>query len=731
MRGYELADKLDVEYGQLKEQAEEEGLELGHHMSDVEEDVAERLIEIFGNGSTEDGQAVSDTESSTTTEEQQEPDVKEKEGVDSGEEEGREQSEEEAAGGDEDRQKRMRKADLKRKKDDQGTSSETTTTTETPAPDDAGEEKVELSLPLTVRDVSEELGIPSNELIMQLMQEGVRKTINDQLDQEDLDALASSVDQKIRVVEEKELEEEVLDEIEEEEADPDELEPRAPVVTILGHVDHGKTSILDRIRETQIAEGEAGGITQKVGASRIKHDDGEIIFLDTPGHEAFTSMRARGANATDLVVLVVAADDGVMPQTKESVSHARAADVPIVVAINKIDKPNADVTRTRQQVSELDLIPEDWGGETVFVNTSAETGEGIDELLEMILLESELMDLAANPDKDARGVCIESKIDEYQGVTTTLLVQEGTLTTGDVVLCGATYGRIKALFDDRQNNIDEAGPSDPTVVLGLNDPPEAGEPFYVVEDEQTAQEIVEDRQEKNREKELKAQSQEQKAKLANILDGESEEEKFVDIVLKAGSHGSVEVLVNSLQDMQRENASVNLLHHGVGDISESDVVLAEASNAIVLGFQTGVDSRARKMAERKDIEIRTYDVIYNLLEEMEKALLGVLEPEQVREKIGQLTVKEVFDITGVGTVAGCYVADGRITRDAIVQVYRDEEMVHEGEVSSLKRFQEDRSEVKEGYECGVSLKNFSDVKVGDILQAFTEEEVLKTVENTG
>jgi len=727
MRGYELADKLDVDFGQLKEQADEEGLELGHHMSDVKEDVADRLIDIFEDGAdAAEAEAQQDPgESGDAPAEDEGPPEEEVEP-----EEGAEPEREEETG--DDGPSRMRKADLKRKKDQGGTSSGSGTTTASTPPDEAvpDEDQVELALPLNIRDASEELGIPSNKLIMKLMQEGVRKTINEQLTEEDLEKLDEALDENIRIIEDRELEEEVLDEIAAEEDPPEELESRAPVVTILGHVDHGKTSILDRIRRTRIAEGEAGGITQKVGASRIEHDDGEIIFLDTPGHEAFTSMRARGANTTDLAILVVAADDGVMPQTKESVSHARAADLPIVVAVNKIDKPNADVTRTRQQISELELIPEDWGGETVFVNTSAETGEGIDELLEMILLESELMDLKANPDKPARGACLESKVDEYQGVTTTLLVQEGTLKTGDVVLCGATHGKIKALFDDRNNNIDEAGPSDPTVVLGLNEPPEAGEPFYVVEDEQTAQEIVEDRKEKQRDKALQQQSNQQQARLANILEGDSEEEKFVDIVLKAGSHGSAEVLVNSLEDMEKENASVNLLHHGVGDISESDITLAEASNAIVLGFQTDVDTRARKAAERKDIEIRTYDVIYNLLEEMEKALLGVLEPEQVREEIGQLTVKEVFNITGVGTVAGCYVADGKITRDAIIQVYRSEERIHEGEVASLKRFQEDRSEVSEGYECGVSLKNFSDLQVGDVLQAFQEEEVLKTIENT-
>ncbi len=739
MRGYELADRLDVSFSELSEQADELGVDLGHHMSDVDEEILDELIELFdedpaevreGSGTDEEGAAPEDgsetgTPSASETEAPSAGEEREMTGSADREKDSGAASSEQASSG-----QRMRKADLKRKKDRE-TAQPSAGSEETPDElEEVKEEEdvVELNLPLTLRDVSEQLGIPSNELIMTFMQNGLQKTINDQVNSEDLDVLKETVDQNIRVVEDTDLEEEVIDELESEEDTEEELEPRAPVVTVLGHVDHGKTSILDRIRNTRVAEGEAGGITQQVGASRIEHDGEEIVFIDTPGHEAFTAMRARGANTTDLAVLVVAADDGVMPQTKESVNHARAANVPLVVAINKIDKPNADPTRARQEVSELELIPEEWGGETVFVNTSAETGEGIDELLEMISLEAELLDLKANPDKDARGACLESKLIENQGVTSTLLVQEGTLTAGDVVLCGSTYGKVRALFDDVGNQIEQAGPGMPVVVLGLNETPEAGEPFYVVEDEQTAQEIVEDRQDQDRQEELKQTSGQQRAKLASILEGDPDEEKFVDLVVKAGSEGSVEVLTHSLEDMEKDKASVNILHQGVGNVAESDIILAEASDAIVIAFQTGVTTRARDLADRKEIEIRTYDVIYNLLEEMEKALLGVLEPETVRERIGQLTVKEVFEISGVGTVGGCYVADGRVTRDSIVQVYRDEEQIHEGKISSLKRFQEDQKEVKEGYECGVTIKNFNDIKVGDVIQAFEEEEVLRTAE---
>ncbi len=736
MRGYELAEQLDVEYAELKEFAEEEGYELGHHMSDVDEEVAELLISYFGGddgGTTPEQEeeeteepaeeSVSDQEKSKEVEEPEEETVEEP--VEEPESEAEEEEEKESSEEGEKPRRRMRKSDLDTKPSDESEPEATPRKTET----DTDEEVQEFTPPVTVRTVSEELGIPSNEIIQTLMGHEIMKTINDQLTRDDLELVAGALNKNIRIVEEQDLEEQVLEEIEEEEDEPEELEPRAPVITFLGHVDHGKTSILDEIRETRVAGGEAGGITQKVGASRIHHNGDEIVFLDTPGHEAFTSMRARGANITDLVVLVVAADDGVMPQTEESVNHARAADVPIIVAINKVDKPNADIQRTRQQVSELDLIPEDWGGETAFVNTSAETGEGIDELLDMIVLESELLELKANPDKQARGACIESRMDDQQGVTTTLLVQEGTLEVGDVILCGTATGKVRALFDDRENNIEQVKPSEPAVVLGLDEPPEAGEPFYEVEDETEAREIVEGRKEKTREEALARQSKKQSARLSNILDRlDEEEEKFVNLVVKAGTDGACEVLVEALENQEVENASVEILHSGVGTVSESDVLLADASEAIVLGFQTGVEHRAREVAEEKDVEIRTYDVIYRLLEDIENALLGVLEPETVRNKIGQLNVKETFNITGVGRVAGCYVADGKITNDSIVQVYRDKEMIHEGEVDSLKRFQEDQKEVKEGYECGVRIRGFEEVNVGDILQVFEEEEVLKTTE---
>lgn len=731
MRGYELADELDVAYGELKEAAAEKGHDLGHNFSEVDEDIESYLRDVFagdgGSGSeTDEKPEESDAEKSESEEEsgeeleeeqEEESTEPEPEPETDAEEEMEEDQEEQTETGDEEPEK-----DTTAEEKEQETSEPEITEREA---------DFELTPPMSVREVSEKIGVQTNNLIMTLMELDVMKTINDHLNQDEMELLASALDEDIRVLEDRDKEDEMLDrfEKEEEEESEEDLEPRAPVVTFLGHVDHGKTSILDEIRATRIAEGEAGGITQKVGASRINYEGKDIVFLDTPGHEAFTSMRARGANATDMVVLVVAADDGVMPQTEESINHARAAGVEIIVAINKIDKPNADIMRARQEVSDFDLIPEDWGGETVFVNTSAETGEGIDELLEMITLESELLEIRANPNKDAKGACLESRLDDKKGVTTTLLVQEGTLEIGDIVLCGSTFGRVKSMTDDRGTHIKKAGPSTPVVVLGLDEPPEAGEPFYVVEEEQEAREIVEDRQEHQREKEIKRQSRKQSARLANILDElEEGQDQTLNLVVKGGSDGAVEVLRESIDSLEVEGASIELLHSGVGTITESDVLLAEASNALVIGFQTGPGPRAQEVADENDIEIRTYEIIYNLLEDLNNALLGQLEPEIELKKIGQLNVKEIFNITGVGKVAGCYVSQGRITRDAHVKVFRDGDEIFDGELSSLKRFQEDRSEVKEGYECGVRIAEFDDIQVGDIIQAFEEEEVLHAAE---
>lgn len=703
MRGYELAEELEVPFGDLKEIAEEEGLNLGHHMSGVDDETVERLLELT---------------SEEVSEEPTKSEASESQNVQDGSNEQPEEPSDQSSTSD------SRETDSSQ---EQTTEKREESDEETVEEDDS--DVLKLTPPLTIRDLADQTNRGANQIIQLLMQNKIMKTVNDTLKEEEIQFITDEMglDIKLTTEEDEQQEDSIIDELQEESDEPEDIVNRPPVVAVLGHVDHGKTSLLDRIRETQKAEGEAGGITQNVGASSIHTPSGTIVFLDTPGHEAFTSMRARGANATDIVILVVAADDGVMPQTKESINHAQASDVPIVVAVNKVDLPTAEPLRVRQQLSELGLIQEEWGGETVFVDTSAETGEGVDELLEMIILESELLDLDVNANKSARGICIESSVVENQGVTTTLLVQEGTLEIEDTILCGNAHGSIKRMEDDRGNSIDEAEPGTPAVVLGLNEPPEAGEPFYVAEDQEKVRELAEERQEEERQKSLAEKSKSQRSRFSKLF--HDEEEKVAQFIVKTGSQGTEEVLTNSLEKQSTEDASVEILHSDVGAVTESDVLLADASDAIILGFQTGVDPRAKQLAQEKDIDIQTYNVIYRLLEDTRKALRGMLEPETVREKIGQINVKETFTISGTGQVAGCYVAEGRVTRDSIVKVFRNGESVYEGDVDSLKRFQEDQKEVKEGYECGIKIKGYSDVQVGDILQAYEEKEVLATQEN--
>lgn len=703
MRGYELAETLDISFDELQEIAEEADLELGHHMSGVKDETAERLLEIVGS----DNQTDQDQDDPDQPKQTETPDQSPDEKTESSQQK---PDSEEPAEDEIDELEDLEEEE--EKEEDQG---------------------IQISPPITIRELSDTTNIPPNRIISFLMQQKIMKTVNDAIAEEEIELIADEMELDLRIrteaeeqEEQEEEEEELLDELAGRKAEQEELTTRPPVVAVLGHVDHGKTSLLDRIRETQKAEGEAGGITQNVGASKIHTPDGTIVFLDTPGHEAFTSMRARGANATDIVILVVAADDGVMPQTKESINHAQAADVPIVVAVNKTDLPTAEPMRTRQQLSELGLIQEEWGGETVFVDTSAETGEGVEELLEMTLLESELMDLEVDLNATPRGICIESSVVENQGVTTTLLVQEGTLEIGDTVLCGKSYGKIKRMEDDRGKSIEEAEPGTPAVVLGLNEPPEAGETFFAVDDPEEAREVSEERQEEDRQESLAEKSKSQRARFSKLF--HDEEDKTAQFVVKTGSQGTAEVLIDSLKNQSTEDTSVEILHSDVGTITESDVILAEASDAIILGFQTGVDPRAKQLAQEKGIDVQTYEVIYRLLEDTRKALRGLLEPEIKKEKIGQIQVKETFNISGTGTVAGCYVAEGRITRDSIVKVFRNGDSIYEGEISSLKRFQNDQKEVKEGYECGIKIRGFNDIKVGDILQSYEEKEVLRTNE---
>ncbi len=575
---------------------------------------------------------------------------------------------------------------------------------------------------ITVAELAHLMAVKSVDLIKTLMKLGVMATINQVLDQET--AMLAVEEMGHRAVAAK------LD-------DPDAFletlgqgydltpEPRPPVVTVMGHVDHGKTSLLDYIRRTKVAAREAGGITQHIGAYHVETPRGVVTFLDTPGHEAFTAMRARGAQATDIVVLVVAADDGVMPQTREAIHHAKAANVPIVVAVNKIDKPDANPERVRQELVGEGVIPEEYGGDAMFVNVSAKTGQGIDELLEAILLQAEVLELKAPRNCPARGLVIEARLDRGRGPVATVLVQSGTLKKGDVVLAGATFGRVRAMLDENGRPIEAAGPSIPAEILGLEDVPQAGESFYVLPDERKAREIALHRQGKYREQKL---AQAQSLKLENLFQkmGEGEVKKL-PIILKTDVQGSAEALAQALQKLSTDEVQVQVIHAAVGGITESDVNLAQASGAIIIGFNVRADSGARKLAETYGIDIRYYNVIYDAVEEVKAAMSGLLSPEQKEEILGLVEVRQTFRVPKVGTVAGCYVLEGLVRRNARVRVLRDNVVIYDGELDSLKRFKDDVREVKAGYECGLSIKGYQDVQVGDKLEVYEVKEVARTL----
>lgn len=501
------------------------------------------------------------------------------------------------------------------------------------------------------------------------------------------------------------------------------LAPRPPVVTVLGHVDHGKTTLLDAIRHTNVVSQESGGITQHIGAYQVEYDGRKITFLDTPGHEAFTAMRARGAQVTDIAVLVVAADDGVMPQTKEAIDHARAADVPIVVAINKIDKPNANPDRVKQELAELGLVAEDWGGDVVSVPVSAKFGQGIDDLLENILVVADLEELKADPEGPAVGTVIESRLDKSRGPMATLLVQKGTLKIGDALVVGTISGRVRAMFDYQGRSIDKATPSMPVAILGLSGVPTAGDMFEVVESERRARQIAAGRAEQERERAAAVQP-----KASITLDDifaqmQAGNVKELRLILKADVVGSLEPIVNSLNDLSTEELQIKLLHTGIGEITESDLMLAAASQAIVIGFNVGINPAAEKSDLIRQVEVRTYDVIYELVDDVNKALKGLLEPKYEERTLGRAEVRAVFKIPRRGNIAGCYVLEGEINRNALVKVHRDGSVIFEGKIASLKRFQEDVNEVRSGFECGIGLDAFQDFKVGDIIEAYRKVQV--------
>ena len=576
---------------------------------------------------------------------------------------------------------------------------------------------------ITVGDLAHKMSVKAAEVIKVLMKLGTMATINQVLDQE---SAMIVVEEMGHVAKPAKLDEPDAFLAEEYRAPTEiKLEPRAPVVTVMGHVDHGKTSLLDHIRRTRVASGEAGGITQHIGAYHVETVKGMITFLDTPGHEAFTAMRARGAKVTDIVVLVVAADDGVMPQTIEAIHHAKAAKVPIVVALNKIDKPEANPDRVKQDLAAREVVPEDWGGDTMFVEVSAKTGKGIDALLDSILLQAEVLELKAPKDAPAKGLVIESRIDKGRGPAATILVQSGTLKRGDILLAGAVFGRVRALLDETGRTIDHAGPSIPVEILGLSDVPAAGAEVQVLGDERKAREIALFRQGKYRDVKLAKQ---QAAKLENMFEQMGEGgTKTLSLIIKADVQGSYEGLSHALTKLSTSEVKVNIVHAAVGGITESDINLALASKAVVIGFNTRADAAARKLAESNGVDIRYYNIIYDAVDEIKAALSGMLSPEKKESVIGLVEVREIYRISKIGTVAGCMVLDGVIKRNAKVRLLRDNVVIHDGELDSLKRFKDDVREVKAGFECGLSLKNFSDLKAGDQIEAYEVVEVARTL----
>lgn len=585
---------------------------------------------------------------------------------------------------------------------------------------------IELPASITVRELAQSIKSSPIEVIKTLMANGVMANINQQIDFDAAAIVAAEMGYEATL----EMQEQAIDEDQGEiplwrrliaNEPADKLVARPPVVTILGHVDHGKTTLLDAIRHTDVAGGEVGGITQHIGAYQVEHNGRLVTFLDTPGHAAFTAMRARGAQGADIVVLVVAADDGVMPQTREAAAHAKAAHVPIVVAMNKMDRSNADPDRVKQQLAEIGLVPDEWDGDTIVVPISAKRREGLDDLLEAILLVADNIDILANPDGTVIGTVIEAERERAKGVLVTLLVQNGMLSVGDVVMAGTAYGRLRAMFDYRGRKVKKAGPATPVSVMGINDVPQAGDLFRVVASEKEARAIVEER--------LQQQSQQTSAQkapvtLEQLFDRfQAGEERELRLIVKADVQGSLEPIISSLNDLKGGDISVNVLHAETGNIGENDIMLASASKAIVVGFNVSADAAARRLAEGEGVSIRLYDIIYRLLEDVEKALKGMLEPVLQETVIGRAEVRAIFRISKLGNVAGCRVIEGEMRRNARARVLRDQKAIHEGEISSLKHLQDDVREVRQGFECGISLKAFSDFAPGDVLECYTVEKV--------
>ena len=674
IRIYELAKELDLKSKFVVEFLNDLGADVSNHMSSIDEDIANMLREHFA------------PEEEETLVREETKVVKKK----------RRPFKEE-----EDRDDALKLRAKKKRGAKRGRIQE---------PPAQKPKRIILGESVAVNELAQKIGVPGTEVVKQLMKIGVMASLTQSVDYDTAALVAERFG--VETEPERDLAEEVFAPVEQ---DPARLAPRPPVVTIMGHVDHGKTTLLDYIRKTKVTAQEAGGITQHIGAYQIEYNGKLITFLDTPGHEAFTAIRARGARVTDIAVLVVAANDGVMPQTVEAINHAKAAGVPIIVAINKMDLPAANPDRVKQELTEHGLVVEEWGGDTIAVPISALRGDGVEELLEMILLVAEMEDVKADPDCPARGTVIDAKLDRGRGPVATVLISQGTLRVGDSFVVGNYCGRVRALIDDRGRQIKEAKPSTPVEVLGISDVPQAGDSFVVVTDEQTARQVAEIQQEKQRERELSKTSRVTLDDLyRRIQEGAVKE---LNLIIKADVQGSAEAVRSSLEKLSTEEVRVNVIHQAVGAISESDVLLASASNAVIIGFNVRPEPNARKAAERDGVDIRTYRVIYNLLDDVKAAMEGLLEPEFKEEIVGRAEVRQTFKVPG-GVVAGCYVLDGKITRAAQVRVLRDNVIVHEGKIASLRRFKDDVREVTHGYECGIGVERFNDIKEGDVLEAF-------------
>lgn len=668
IRVYELAKELKITSKELMDIMNEMGLDVNSHMTTIENSEAETVKELF------------------IGEMQKEDEIKNN---------GKEKAKKE------DKMKMDNKNEIK-----ENINGEVEKTT------------IEIEDTIVVKDLADQMGISSAELITKLIGLGVMASQNQSIDFDTASIIGEEFG--FEVVKFEPLEEEDEFDLDYED-DPEDLKPRPPVVTVMGHVDHGKTSLLDAIRKTHVTKQEAGGITQHIGASIVNVKGEKIVFLDTPGHEAFTSMRARGTQVTDIAVLVVAADDGVMPQTVEAINHAKAANVPIIVAINKIDKPDANIDRIRQELVEYGLVAEEWGGDTVNVPVSALRKEGIDDLLEMILLVAEMQELMANPDRKAVGTVVEAQLDKGRGPVATVLVQKGTLRVGDMVVCGSASGRIRAMFDDKGKNVKKAGPSIPVMILGLSEVPLSGDLLYAVEDEKTARTYAERKKELDREEQLKST---QKVSLDDLFEKiQLGEIKELNIIIKTDVRGTIDAIRQSLEKLENEEVKVNIIHGGVGGITETDIMLAAASNAIIIGFNVRPTLNALDIAKEEKVDVRTYRVIYDAIADIEAAIKGMLEPKYVEQVIGRAQVRATFKVPNAGTVAGIYVQDGKITRNSNIRLLRDDIVIFEGSVSSLKRFKDDVREVLTGYEGGLGLENYNDIKEGDVLEAYILKEV--------